>query len=403
MKKSVFKVAGRLAVILVVMMMCMASVTAEASTKKSVKVSKKGYEAAEPFYKDIILVKQGGKWGMATLSGKQLVSCQFAEVYSDDKIVCFLKKVKRGEDGSFLYAQGCYIYNSKGKLLYSLKENNKDGLLIGEVAISKGVVLIKAGTEKNWWGSVYTNKYYTVTTDKSGDKVKKTEWNQRPGGNALRVASGIANGKVIVMKEDICYYHNGKKLKNLQIENETYSYNTDKYIFSHFYYATEPSREDPDHYYVYNIKTQKSYLIDTVTSGYPFHGMAGNNVVISNEDHSLYGLYTIKGKKITKKVYSYLECTDDVKQYYLVCKNGKYFYIDKNGKEYGKQYKDVGKFVDGKAIVLDKNGKAFIIDEKFRQISESVKADSVATLRKNSFCYGKNGKQYALTINGGNQ
>ncbi len=87
----------------------------------------------------------------------------------------------------------------------------------------------------------------------------------------------------------------------------------------------------------------------------------------------------------------------DEGEYSLVEKEGKFGYIDSNGKEV-KMYDDATDFVNGYAMVITK-GKAIIVDEEFNQLSEEFDADVVTVLSENIFRINYNDKFTYIRIN----
>lgn len=121
------------------------------------------------------------------------------------------------------------------------------------------------------------------------------------------------------------------------------------------------------------------------TSTFSYNGVAsktyGSNIVMKIEDYKdetvKYVLVNFKENKAQSKIYAYMS-TNDGEIYLVQTTDGKWGYIDSNGKELA-MFDDAGAF-DGDYAPVVKDGKAYLIDRNMNKVSEAIDGTSVLTL-----------------------
>ena len=155
-------------------------------------------------------------------------------------------------------------------------------------------------------------------------------------------------------------------------------------------------------YYVLDVNTGEMSYITKIKSS------SGNSGASSGYHPEMMGdSLVIKGKIYNSKGESYeksgsIEATGEIKKYYFVkdYTNERNYYIDAQGNKYGMEYKTVGKFVNGKAIVLDNDNNAYVVDEDFNRVSSMISSvEDVATLSDGYYKVKIGGLYYGASFN----
>lgn len=398
-KTKVFKklIISVLALSMVLGNFCMAfaeeqSKEPASQSKAELVVSAIGYDSIGGMYGDTIVAKKGDKWGMAKFDGTVLVPFEYDDCYFFDEKsgVCVFCN---GPDGNMNY--GTFIYNNVGNLIYECKT----GAHMEITVTDSGIIFM------DYQVSVRDIHNYILIDSSTGKIIEEKE--------ELYTAFSDASNGWYVIYGDICLLCNGDR--KIEIKLGDYGrpfYINGDYVFFSKQTDYENKAENNALYsdietYCYQISTGKYHKIDGYTTplrkNTKSFGVAGNKIMISNvvprtnqseEVKKVYALYDIDRNAITEEKYTSIEGTGIVKKYYLVSEGDNWFYIDLEGKEYGTDLKDAGAFYDGQAIVLNKDGQAYIVDENFNQLSESVSAGAVTSYNKNAYSITVDGKIY---------
>lgn len=345
----------------------------------------------------IMLVKNdANKIGMIDASGKLLVDYK----YSNGLV----------SDGGYVVFEKRYVYDKTGKLVF--EDQNATIEHCGN-----GIVLL---TETGEWE---VEGHDTVKSRKVYKKLDGTEI-YFSFGNALCGQFNKQGYAWLVKNGCWCCRNSWVEIINLNgeivqsfgngnhgvIANSTWIVSEDGFVLTDNevswgycrYMNIETVKED-----IYNsIWNEKSLYKLLESKGeweFTFHPSNNDNgypcfSVNSLSEMSLdnnYYLFDIEKNKIIAE-YSYIDISDS--EYILVKNsNGKWGYIDKNGKEY-KFYDDATSFDDGYAMVKI-DGKLYVIDENFNVVSEGIEGDSVSALYNKSFGVKKGNEKFIVKFN----
>lgn len=350
-------------------------------------VSSTGYDSIGGMYEDTIVATKDGKWGMVKSDGTVLVpfsyeTCQSVDKY--DGVTIFVNGEKYYFDADA--GDGCYSFDSAGNELSSMYQQARfdmkewDEAEIADVIYANGLWLwrIDGGI-----GVVYC--------DKNGQEIVKIDSSDYSWYDSLHT-SGC--GIVLTYSDEdgntAPYYIISKDgFQELDTQGIRPFWTNGKYAWCW---------DDANGAcYLFNISTNELTRISSADSAASY-GFCGDMLYIIDED-GMYSFVNVDGTFVTEKKYSYIEGAVESKKYYLVSEGDNWFYIDCEGNEYATDLKDAGVFYDGQAIVLDQNGQAYIIDENFKQVSESVSAAGVASFNKNAYSIQKeDGKYYPVSL-----
>ena len=351
---------------------------------------------------DIMLVKNDtNKIGMIDASGKLLVDYKYSSgLVSDGGYVVFEKR---------------YVYDKTGKLVFEDKnstiEHCGNGIVLltetGEWEVeghdtvkSRKVYKKLDGTEIyfsygnlkcgqfNKQGYAWVNKTecscckdnWVEIINTKGDVVKKFGYDTLYGSHNHSV---IADYGWIIGEDGF-----------LIVDNDITSTDT--------YYVSLQTVNDDIYESVWDGKKLYEWMFakgeDFVfypswnNNGYPCFSV--NSLSKMSLDNNYY-LFDIEKNKIVAE-YSDIDISDS--KYVLVKNsNGKWGYIDKNGKEY-KFYEDATAFNDGYAMVKIE-GKLYVIDETFSIVSEGIEGDSASTLFNKFFGIKKGNNTFVVKFN----
>ncbi len=418
--------------------------------KAELMVSETGYESIAGMYEDTVLAKKDGKWGMVKSDQTVLVPFEYDSVSGMDKDIFLARKgdkwgmVKSDQtvlvpfeydgvsshdtkDGVVVFkkSSGKYdgwrdvydycAFDKNGNFLYKADALMDDGYsYTSDLTYFNGLYLHQINSVVGTYiRSVYIDsKTNTIlelweTQDPFDESGKYGYSVTSLSGKGYSVAypsymNNNQNAPAYLVSKD------GFKELNVDLKGTHPLFTDGRVIFCSEDEMPEVINADSQwkrFYYVLNINTNELVKIHELVVDFSYeddteYGFCGDMLYLKAKDENgnvTYSLFDTNGKALTEKKYSSIDTGFDVKKYYLASKDDKYFYIDANGKEYGTEFKDVGKFVDGQAIVLNQDGQAYIVDEYFNQISESISAESVLTGNKNAYAVKKaDGKYYPV-------
>lgn len=363
---------------------------------------------------DTIVAMKDDKWGMVKSDGTVVVPFEYDDYSSCDTTdgVVVLKKIDGEGEINWYTLVSFYAFDKSGKELYR-KEKIRYEYGLSDLRYSNGLYLLN---------DVYTDTTTSVAIDSKGNTILTVkDWelgNNDTVDETTKYEYTLTN--LSPFGYAVAYFHNGVVADDYDKDKPSYLVNKDGYeelnidlkgtrpfwtngksiLCSKFEWIYDNLNDNQckNSYYILNISTNElvkiyEYIGDAYDRNSIYYGYCGDILYLINKDENgndIYSLFDANGKPLTEKKYSDCENTADVKKYYTVSDGDRYFYIDANGKEYGTEFKDVGGFTDGQAIVLNQDGQAYVIDEDFKQISTSVQADAVATsINQNAYIIKK--------------
>ncbi len=332
-------------------------------------VSSMGYDSISGMYEDSIVAMQNGMCGMTKFDGTVLVpfsheTCQSVDKY--DGVTIFAAR----EEPEF------YSFDREGNDLCSIYEGEEQMLAIDRVNYANGLWL------RGNYGDSGT--YY----DNNGNMLISLDYHDAWGN--IHTSGYALFWKDYWTEADTTSYIISKDgYQQIDTQGTRPFWTNGKYVWCW--------DDNNNVCYLFNISTNELSRISSADLA-DSYGFTGDMLYIIDND-GLYSLLNVDGTFVTEKKYSYIEAANDSKKYYIVREGDSWFYIDCEGNEYATDLKDAGAFYDGQAIVLNQDGQAYIIDENFNQISESVSAEGVLSFNKNAYSIKKeDGKYYPVYL-----
>ena len=185
------------------------------------------------FEENVLRVKKDGKYGLIDLNGKEIIPCEYENIYSLKSIQDNFIVVKESKLG-LVNSKGQFIINTEFSKIETLKEGNKDAYLVSDENGLYGVINVTGN-------KVLDNKYQKIKYLSSLDVYSVKEDDKlelvNTKGEVLQTSEGeeyvFAKGENVIVKKDDKY-----GIETLAGETIIpYEYDELTYAFSIYYMA----------------------------------------------------------------------------------------------------------------------------------------------------------------------
>lgn len=360
--------------------------------QKHLEVSDIGYDSISGMYGDTIVAKKDGKYGIVKFDGTVLVPFEYDELSSFDSYdgVTVLQNTYTYAYNEESDQNAYYAFDKNGKKIYEVDYRGTEEH--GTFRYYNGVF---HQSTSSWVTGRYRNTFFNANGDLVLDVDSDSEGEMLKMGNVTTLSSWGYSLYYPYSSTDKLYLvgKDGVTELNNTLDGATPFFASKDYILCSKWVDRKVDC------YVLDVKTGELTYFDTIdrNAGTKYNFIGGKYIYKISPDGE-YSLMDIKGNPVTDKKYAYIEMQVGLKKYYLVSEGDKWFYIDLEGNEYGTELKDAGCFYDGKAIVMNADGQAYIVDEDFNSLTDSVAADGVISYNKNAYSITVNGKVYPVRV-----